>query len=120
MILTLIRTQIQTPFLTLTLNSVGVEKTETLRFKAEELVQNFKEFKHHMARVAQQELHWHASLREMKEKKQFHMVNLENNFILKPIPPIINQLFLPYRVYTQIGVNKIRLLEEISRGVVQE
>ena len=98
MILTVIRTQIQTPFLTLTLNSVGVGKAETLRFKAEELVQNFKDFKHHMTRVAQQELHWADALHEMKEQKQFHMVNpnpslwLDNNVILTLIrTPITNQ-----------------------------
>ena len=33
------------------------EATKDLRFKVNRLIQNFKDFKHHMTRVTQQELH---------------------------------------------------------------
>ena len=55
---------------------VGVEMAKGIRFKAEKLVQNFKDFSHHMARVAQQELHWPAVLEQMKKMKQYHKVYL--------------------------------------------
>ena len=74
------RTQTLTRFLVSNLNPypVGVDKSKVLRFKAEKLVDNFKEFKHHMARVAQQELHWDHALKEMKSKKQYHMVSVSS------------------------------------------
>ena len=55
---------------------VGVEMAKGIRFKAEKLVQNFKDFTHHMDRVAQQELHWPAVLEQMKKMKQYHKVYL--------------------------------------------
>ena len=58
---------------------IGVESTKTLRFRAEKLVENFKQFKCHMARVVQQELHWNHALKEMKSKKDYNMVS--------PTPP---------------------------------
>ena len=65
-----------------------------------------------MARVAQQELHWADALKEMKTKKQYHMVDpnlnpVAGNIIIRTLIP--NQSFLPYILHTrtQIGVNKI-------------
>ena len=52
----------------------GVKTTKDLRFKAETLVQNFKDFRNHMARVAQQELHWPHVLNEMRVNKQYDKV----------------------------------------------
>ena len=69
----------------------GVKATKDLRFKAERLVQNFKDFKHHMARVAQQELHWPTFLNEMKSKKMYNMVRTSPNLVLLHKTDILSQ-----------------------------
>ena len=54
----------------------GIEATKDLCFKVKRFVQNFKDFKHHMARVAQQELHWPSVLKTMRDEKQYDKVCL--------------------------------------------
>ena len=58
---------------------VGSEASKKLQFQGERLINNFNNFKHHMVRVAQQELRWPSLLKEMRDLKQYHRVAIKSD-----------------------------------------
>ena len=99
----------------------GVEATKDLRFKVQRLVQNYKDFKHHMARVAQQELHWPSVLNEMRVKKQYHKVHYRVYIVrATTVCKFITSHNSFTHTHTYVGLYKVRLLEKVPRCVFQE